>query len=141
MRSTAHRPAAYETALAVSQSLFSAPGRLPPHERLEWAALEFDDIVHFTSQRARVLLLVSLTLVKYLAPLFVRRLGPLTALPLDERTAALERMEASPLGALVLAVKVVLCTVYYEHPDAAREVGWSGCNTGATDRVLPEGPR
>lgn len=35
-------------------------------------------------------------------------------------------MEKSFASPPVLAVKAILCILYYEHPDAAREVGFVG---------------
>jgi hypothetical protein len=70
-----------------------------------------------------------------LAPLFVRRVGHVASLSLPARTVALQRMEAGPAAPLVLALKAVLCTVWYEHPEVAAEVGWTGHSTGRIDRV------
>ena len=30
-------------------------------------------------------------------------------------------------GLVLLALKAILCTIYYEHPDAQREIGVDGC--------------
>jgi len=50
----------------------------------------------------------------------------LRALPLGDRSHALEKMESSRFALPLLAVKAMLCIIYYEHPDAAREIGFDG---------------
>ena len=63
----------------------------------------------------------------------------------DARIAALTQMEKSPLvAAPLLAIKALLCTLYYEQPDAAREIGADdACDANAsippghTPRRLP----
>jgi hypothetical protein len=35
-------------------------------------------------------------------------------------------MERTFLGPLLLALKTILCILYYEHPDAAAEIGFDG---------------
>ena len=47
---------------------------------------------------------------------------PLRALPLERRTRALERFEASAIALPLFALKAIFCVLYYEHPDAAREI-------------------
>ena len=64
-------------------------------------------------------------LVSRLAPLFIGRVVTLGALSLPDRIRALTRLEER-FGEPLLAVKAMLCLVYYEHPDAAREVGFDG---------------
>jgi hypothetical protein len=61
-----------------------------------------------------------------LAPLMIRRFGSLAAMSLPDRIRALERFEGSALSPALLAVKALLSVHYYEHPDAAREVGFDG---------------
>lgn len=74
--------------------------------------------------RARLLFQICLWLVNLLAPLSIGKLRTLGGLDVVTRIRALERLERTPRGAaLVLALKALLCTVWYEHPDAAREVG------------------
>ena len=60
------------------------------------------------------------------APLLSRRFGTLASLSPTERVPALERFERSGLAPSLLAVKALLAVHYYEHPDAAREVGYDG---------------
>jgi hypothetical protein len=56
-------------------------------------------------------------------------IGKLTAfrrLTLAERVAALRRFEAHPLGSILIALRAILCLLWYEHPGVARDVdlGW-----------------
>lgn len=127
------------TARAVAESVFSTPGREVPADRLDWVASEFEDIAAHAGARGRWLMRIVAFALSFLAPLFVGRLGHVANLPLPLRTLALARMEAGVAAPLVLALKVVLCTVYYEHPDAAREVGWTGWAPQTLTRVNPRG--
>ena len=54
-----------------------------------------------------------------LAPLMVLRFTSLRRMAIEERVRAIGRLEHSSLGAPVLAIKALLCVLYYEHPDAA----------------------
>jgi hypothetical protein len=130
-------PTLHRTARAVAESLFSTPDRRAPDARLDWAASELEDIAFHAGSRGLSTMRLVAFVLSLVAPLFVMRLGSLSALPLPLRTIALERMEASFAAPLVLALKAVLCTVWYEHPDAAAEVGWTGHSTGSIARVSP----
>ena len=63
-------------------------------------------------------------LVSLLAPLMVWRPWPFHRLSLDTRIRALARLEDSVLSAPILALKAMLCIVWYEHPDTAAAVGF-----------------
>ena len=39
-------------------------------------------------------------------------------------------MEETPLSLAFFGAKAVLCIVWYEHPDSAREIGWSSTCLG-----------
>jgi HAMP domain-containing protein len=131
-------PALRRTARAVAESLFSAPGSEAPADRLDWVAAEVEDIAVHAGPRGLLVMRVVAALLSVLAPLWVRRFGTVAALALPARTVALQRMEDSFAAPLVLALKAILCTVWYEHPDVAREVGWTGHSTGRIDRVLAQ---
>jgi hypothetical protein len=69
--------------------------------------------------------------VTWLAPLTILRPGPLWRLGISDRVQALKKMEGSPAASLVLAMKAVLCLIYYEHPEAVRETGYElACQGG-----------
>lgn len=98
----------------------------PPEARVAWVCSEIDDFLARVTVRSRLVVLLSLFAVSVLAPLFVRRLGSLASLGLAERVDALSRLEESSLSPALLAVKALASVHYYEHPDAAREVGFDG---------------
>lgn len=136
--------ATQRAARAVSEALFSRAGQPggPARSltaRLDFVQAEIADLLHRTGTRARLLFQASLFGVVWLAPLFVRRVRPLGSLRLADRVVALTRMERSAWGSpLVLAVKAVLCILFYEHPESVREIGAGGtcadAEGGATRR-------
>jgi hypothetical protein len=122
--STARTPsrATLRVARAIAEAVFARDGHAPPQERLSWLDGELEDFLARAGTRSRVMLTFSFWLVAVAAPLSFGRWARLEALQLAERIralAALERALPEPL----LAVKALLCLIYYEHPDAAREVG------------------
>lgn len=130
-------PQLNRTFRAVAESLFSAPDRIAPGDRLDWVADEAEDMAAHAGARARLVMRTVALLLALIAPLFVRKLGHVASLSLPARTVALQRMESSLAAPLVLALKALLCTVWYEHPDAAAEVQWTGHSTGSIARVKP----
>lgn len=109
---------------AVAETLFTTTEGPPPKERLDWLV---DDLDHFFAQagkRARLAYRLCLLGVSVLSPLMVWRLPPFRRLSPEKRAEALERMEASALGLAVFGAKAALCILYYEHPDAARFIGY-----------------
>jgi hypothetical protein len=57
------------------------------------------------------------------APPLIGRAPPLARLSIDERIVALTKLEHSPAGLPLLAVKAIFSIIYYEHPDVLRESG------------------
>ena len=117
---------ALKTTRALAEALFATRDGAPPAERIGWLSEELDDFFARVGTKSRWLFLLSLFTVSVVAPLLVGRLSPLASLPLDVRTRALERMERGSFALPLLAVKAMLCVMYYEHPDAAREIGFDG---------------
>jgi hypothetical protein len=116
---------------AFAEALFSEAGRPPPADRLDWLVDDFDDFLRQGGARARLGFKALLLVVSVVAPVTVWRLLPLRALPLATRIEALERFERTPAGLAIYALKALVCLVYYEHPDAARSIGYEGtCKTG-----------
>lgn len=110
----------------------------PPEERVAWVCREVDDFLARVSLRTYVVVLASLVALVVLAPLMLRRFGSLAAMSLPDRIHALERVERSALSPALLAVKALLSIHYYEHPDAAREVGFDGgCLIAPRPEVSP----
>lgn len=109
---------------AVAETLFTTDQGPPPAERLEWLV---DDLDHFFVQagaRARLAYRLCLLAISVLAPLLILHLPPFRRLPRAQRTKALERMERSWAGLAVFGAKAPLCIIYYEHPEAARFIGY-----------------
>jgi hypothetical protein len=114
--------------MAIAEALYATDAGPPPPDRLVWFAHELADFLVRSGPRAAVLIHGSLAAVGTLGALLAGpegRLRPLHKLPLALRTRALERLEKSPAGLALFAVKGIFSILYYEHPDAAREVGFS----------------
>jgi hypothetical protein len=118
-------------ARSIAEAVFMHEDGPAPAERIDWLALELEDFLARSGANTRVVFRLSLLSVSILAPLAIGRVTSLGKLPLAERARALSRLE-DRFGPPVLAVKGLLCVLYYEHPDAAREVGFDGsCLTGS----------
>jgi hypothetical protein len=119
---------------AIASAVFATDSGPPPPERLSYLEREFEDFLARSGPRARLMLSFMIWLVALAAPLLIGKLRPLQALAHDDRVRALDRLERR-FGEPLVAVKAILCLIYYEHPDAAREVGFDGeCHS-------PEGVR
>jgi hypothetical protein len=107
---------------AVTEALFFR-GAPVERQRVDWVEREAVATLRMAGPRARTLFLLCLFGVAWLAPLWIGRWPSLLRLPLNLRVAAMARMEDSPLGApLVLAIKTVLCFLYYEQAGPLREM-------------------
>jgi len=111
---------------SVAEAVFCTAEGPPPGERLDWLALELEDFLARAGSQTRLTLRLALFALSILAPLMVLRFTSLSRMPVTERARAIGRLEHSSLGAPVLAVKALLCVLYYEHPDAAEEIGFDG---------------
>ncbi len=115
-------PAAFEVRLAaIAEALFATEAGPPDPRRVAWVCADFADFASRAQGRGRLVLLLSVWFLTWLAPLAVWRLGPLASLPLDLRAEALERVEGSGIGFIALAPKAMLCLMWFEHPDTQRE--------------------
>jgi hypothetical protein len=119
------RPGTVRAASRIAEAVFARGGQPPPADRIAWLEREFEDFLARSGPRSRLVLSFMVRLVSLLAPLFVGRLATLGSLSVPERIRALTRLEER-FGGPLLAVKAMLCLLYYEHPDAAREVGFDG---------------
>lgn len=127
-------------ARAVAEALFSTEAGPPPAERLDWLERELEDFLARAGARSRFIVSLALFAVVVLAPLVSLRLRRFVRLSVNERARALARLEDT-FGGPVLAVKAILCVIYYEHPDAARFVGFDGECLGQSDPPrLPSAP-
>lgn len=122
-----HHRTGLKAARAFCEALFSTDEGPPPTERMDWLMGEFDDYLTVAGWRSGGGYKLGLIVLALLAPLMIFKFVPLWRLSLAERVRALRRMERSPLAVLVLGMKSILCIIYYEHPDAAREIGYSTC--------------
>lgn len=114
------------TSRAVAETLFTTREGPPPADRLDWLVDDLDDFLARAGSRARLIYRLCILAIAIVAPLLVWRLPPFRALSASRRTVALERLERSPLGLALLGAKAVLCILYFEHPDAAKLVGYDG---------------
>jgi hypothetical protein len=119
-------PKMVRTLRVVAEAIFVTDAGPPPKERLDWLADECEDFLARSGARTLWVLRLALFALGVLAPLAILRFTSLAKLPLSERTRALGRLEDGPLGAPVVAIKAFLCVIYYEHPDAARQIGFDG---------------
>lgn len=124
--SNAPKPAWQRELHALASVLFATPAGAPPTERLNWTVYQVADLLAKVKGRGALVYRVSLVVVAWFAPLMIFRLPTLGRLSFEERVRALHRFEKSPLGLMLFAIKAMLCIVYYEHPDAAAEIGFDG---------------
>ncbi len=132
--------------MAVAEALFATEEGAPPPERVTFLAEALEDFLAAAGPSTVRLFRWMLRAAGLLAPLFVFRLPGLSRLPLSRRIVALERLERSPLAAVLWGLKAILCTAYWEEPSAAKEIGFDAeCLLPAHEAVedalpLPEGP-
>lgn len=108
--------------MALAEAVFS-DGAPPPPDRMAWTRYEFADFMARGSPRGRLMIRAGGLVVAIVAPLMIGKLRPFRRLGLEDRVRALEKMEATQLASIIIALRAVLCIVYFEHPDAAAEVG------------------
>ena len=123
----------------VAQALFLTAAGPPPEGRLDWLVNEVEDFLARAGSRSRFVVGLALFAVCLLAPLAVGSVRPLGRMSVEERARALGRLE-DVFGAPVLAVKALLSVIYYEHPEAARAVGFDGSCLLDEPRHLPSVP-
>jgi len=109
-------------ARAVAEALFSTEEAPPSAARLDWLTKELRGFVGHSGEDARRILALSLFAVTFVGPLLALKFG-FVGRPLAERRDILEKVEHGPLSTALLAVKAVLCILYFEHPDASKEIG------------------
>lgn len=118
---------------ALAEAMFATPTGPPPRNRIEWLCADFEDFVEQAGPRSELIFDGALFVATWLAPAAIRSRPPLARLSLAERARALHTIEGTPAGLPILALKAILCTIYYEHEDAKREIGIEpGCMGGAS---------
>lgn len=109
---------------ALAEVLFETEEGPPPADRVTWLCGEVQDFFARVGTRSRLVFRLSLFAVGLLGPLLVLRPWPLRFIGHERRAVALSRVERSPLGGALFAVKAILCILYFEHADAAAEAGY-----------------
>jgi hypothetical protein len=120
------------TARVVAEALFSADGTPPDLERLEWLQKDFADFYARAHGNARMVLRASLLVLMWIAPLLSFRFRSLSSLPIHDRIEVLERFEGTVLAPAALAVKAMLCILWFEHPVTVRETATEATCLGAS---------
>lgn len=123
--------ATQQSVRALAEVLFATADGPPPSDRIDWLVDDLNDFFAQAGSRARMSFWLCVTAISVLAPLFVRRLPPFSSLSREVRAEAIERMEKSSAALPIFGAKAILCIVYYEHPDAARMIGYdANCHRG-----------
>ena len=118
-------PRSLRAARIVAEALFSREGGPPPSDRLDWLERDLSDFFGHVSLRARLLFRACVATLYWLAPLTSGRFRTMGGLEsVEERVKAIEAIERTPLSLTLLGAKAILCIVWFEHPDSAREIGW-----------------
>ena len=111
------------SARAFAEALFADGSDPPPTARMERLVDEVLDFVAQAGTRSELVLGLGLSLATWAAPPLVGKAPPLARLSLGDRIAALTKLEHSPAGLPLLAVKAIFCILYYEDVEVLREVG------------------
>lgn len=123
---------------AFAEAFFSRDGTAPPAARLDWFVADLADLLGHAGGRARFVIRACLSTITWLVPpLLMGRLARFGSLSVPERIEALERTERSPAALALFALRAITSLVYYEHPDASREIGWDQGCMGRTPVRLP----
>lgn len=112
-----------QLARVVAEAMFHREQGPTPDDRLNWLTEDFVDFLEQAGPRAELIIGGALQLATWVAPLVIGKRPPLSRLSVAERIVALERLEKTPAGLPLLALKAVMCTIYFEHPDAQAEIG------------------
>jgi hypothetical protein len=110
----------------IAEALFHDGASSPSADRIAWLEDDVRDFLGRATGRARLMFRLCVFVVVWVGPVWALSLPPLTWMKPERRVAVLERMESSLLAFAFLAVKALLCMMFYEHPDSAREVGFDG---------------
>jgi hypothetical protein len=111
-------------ARAIAEALFSTDAGAPASDRLEFLERDLADFLAHVGLRARLLFRACVAAVVWIAPVLHGRLTPFARLSLADRVSALARMERSLFAMPFFGAKALLSIVYFEHADAAAEIGW-----------------
>ncbi|HEV8324647.1 MAG TPA: hypothetical protein VG389_23720 [Myxococcota bacterium] len=113
---------------ALCAALFDRGGGVPA-ERLDWVEREINDFLGAAGFVPRLMVWMALLAVQWLPLLVIGRPARFVSLAPAEQRRCLVKMEANRFAVLalpVMAVKIVIGCVYFEHPDARPETGYDG---------------
>lgn len=119
-------------ARAFAEALFSDENGAPPSERIDWLLHELADFVSHAGARTQLILRGGLITASWLGPPMIGKAPPLANLSVADRCRALDKLEHTPAGLPLLALKAMLCIIYYEHPDVLRAAGITSGDQQAT---------
>ena len=128
-------------ARAFAEAFFAREEGPPPPSRLDWAMCELDDFLEHGGPRVELLLRGGLALATWAAPPLAGKVPPLARLTVADRQTALDRLERTPAGLPMLAVKAMLCIIWYEHEDTLREIGVTEGDATAPSCLVTLGAR
>lgn len=111
------------TLSSVAEALFESERGPAEPERVAWVVDDIDHFLMTVGGRTRLVIRLAVETVGRLGPLAVGSLGPFERLSLAKRQAALARLERSPAGLTVFALKTLLSLHWFEHPETVREHG------------------
>ena len=111
-------------ARSVAEALFSGDEPVS-NDRLDWLVKDLEDFLGRSQRGARTIFWLCTTAVTMAGPLLSLTVG-FQQRTVAERRRILERMERSAISPALLAMKAILSMIYFEHPDAAREIGADG---------------
>ncbi len=107
----------------VAEAMFHRESGPVPAERLNWLSEDFVDFLEQAGPRAEMIIGGALQLATWMAPLAIGRRPPLARLDVAERIVALEKLEGTAAGLPLLALKAVMCMIYFEDVEAQAEIG------------------
>lgn len=114
------------TTRVLIETLFATDEGSPPNGRVEWVLAEAEDLIRHSGPKLRLIFGLLLFFLNRIGPLLSLRFPSLGRLPLGERIELLTKMEHGIAAGPLLAVRALLAIVYYEHPDAANLIGFTG---------------
>lgn len=108
---------------AVAEALFESERGPAEPERVAWVVDDIDHFLMTVGGRTRFVIRAAVETVARLGPLALGSLRPFERLSLAERQRALARLERTPAGLTVFALKTLLSLHWFEHPKTVRELG------------------
>lgn len=112
-----------------AMALFDDGSSPPSPEQLSWFIREFDDTLAASGGPSALILRLVPWILEISPWLTLSDLRLFTQLAHDQRLQCLQRLEDSPVAPLSLVfflAKTLMCTIYFEHPDALVKTGFDG---------------